>query len=599
MRRVVLLGDSSSLLQGSMCGRMGAILQTISNRTSSSSAASEAEAVNDANPNPNSKNDTSSGGMVGEDRLSWIERAAVALGASHPPKRPGEEEEAHLSFSLLSASNRHPHGHIAEDDRSSSSSSSLPRCPPGFRVVYEEGSSMFTLISDPVPIPSSSSSSPRFQDTVFIRCDVSSCFKPMPLRGDEDGGRRGGVGGGVECPAQRQATYKDAVLNKEAGLRLKVSRIKRQEQRRVMMEGVEARRALESNTGLVDDRLRRIADKIAADKQHQLHGVSGERLTGRGVQRDPRSGKLRLICSTRYSDPAAPAPSPIPLPSSSSSSSASVVQEISKAAVHQSLLNRYKRALATEKVAVDEGLEEVPVRFRVGVVVGRVDGEVGGGGPSSISKSDEQSLQELFGADNDTTKTTQSPSDSSSSRPRPPLTGLSLHACCSTVAPAGCLRVDSVSFLKDPALLLEPTDVDKHSQNSHLYQGPRLHQGHLSDSLCGDHDRQLNPLGTSPFNALTKAGHSLDRSPTGSKHYFRPDVLPSNSIYEKFGHWPVHTVSPALNTALVNSLRGRGVDDALAAFVHQYAQHVYLREKVLWRRKVMGVLRANNKSSTW
>ena len=502
------------------------------------------------------------------DRASWIERAAKVLGAAGRSKRSGEGEERHLG---------------GDEELTTTG---MPRCPPGFRVIYEEGSSMFTMVSEPVAIPpldGGDRSPSLFEDTVYIRCDVSSCFKPVPLQGDD------AVVDGVACPEGRQHVFRSAVLHKEASLRLKVGRIKRQEQRRGLMAAVESKRALEANTGLIDERLRRISEQLSSSAGGE-GGREGLGFRGEGGVRDVSGGKkLRLICSTRYSDPASPAPASTTAPSRQQPglSSSSLVQESSDPLIHQRLVNTYKRKVAIEKVAVDEGLEEVPVRFRVGVVMGRRANaaDLDGDGARGTTEEVAALVSELSGEPSSSSTPSLPPRGSLR-----PLTAVALHACCSTVAPAGCLRVDGVSFMHDAGLLLEPSDLAKHSANSLAYQGPRLHQSHLADQLCGGHNRHLNPRAVAPHNTHIKAGNSLDRNPSGSKDFFRPDALPENSIFERFGHWPVHTVSPPLNDAIVTALRARGVNDGLAAFVHQFAQHVYLREKVLWRRKINSAL---------
>lgn len=129
---------------------------------------------------------------------------------------------------------------------------------------------------------------------------------------------------------------------------------------------------------------------------------------------------------------------------------------------------------------------------------------------------------------------------------------------CASVA--STLVVDGLTFIPND---IYPLDT-LHGQEDvfrHLYQGPRWNQRQLAERACGD-CFQLSPVDLGRH----EGGSGSDHRRFGLHYEQEVDTL-----YDKFGHFPVHTVHPDLYNALLQYLEEVGMTDGMAALLEDIA----------------------------
>ena len=486
---------------------------------------------------------------------------------------------------------------------------------PHFDTSFEVGTGRFTLIGrGPC-------------EGVFVSCVVSAHHKPRLLQlgggnreaggGDEeeggqswDGTERARRANNSAAAAEDSAFIAEAAAGQKAyhrhlwtcaRQRLNVSRRKQQR-----------RRDAAAAAGLLANR----AATLEAFLQHQHNqnystggGSSSSSLKAmmdrHAAANKGRIGRMTLMCPPRPSDVVPPAPQEAapPPPLQRHQRHRGRLLEDAAAGVdnnpHRALAadpfeeerDRHRRQyLALDAIVAEDGGEQLPVRFRVGLLARKAaaasSSEVGATKADGIVGEKEKEEADVIadfmgGASEQQQQQQQQPNNNSNSGSAVKFTNRMLHLSCSTIAPAAALSVDGANFFADPTVFLE---TSLHSTDRALrgYLGPQLHQRHLANYACG-REGQLNK-----YLFPTLSGH-VDG--TSGATFFRPDVSPEVSIADRGAHLPVHTVPPRLHDALRGAVAARGVDDELALYVHRYAQYVFAHERLVWRQRLVSFVK--------
>ncbi|CCW63828.1 unnamed protein product [Phytomonas sp. EM1] len=129
----------------------------------------------------------------------------------------------------------------------------------------------------------------------------------------------------------------------------------------------------------------------------------------------------------------------------------------------------------------------------------------------------------------------------------------------------GQIVFDSVCFHNREPLFQEgPAKFD--TQLS--YRGPNLTQSSLAD-LVVNHMPSSSPL----WNGPQASAQPFDQS--------------SNFIVSpgsNYGHFPVHTVNPILTDKIASLFSIFGIDDNIAEFIQETAQHIQAQERSAWKQ---------------
>ncbi|EAN82284.1 hypothetical protein C3747_144g93 [Trypanosoma cruzi] len=150
--------------------------------------------------------------------------------------------------------------------------------------------------------------------------------------------------------------------------------------------------------------------------------------------------------------------------------------------------------------------------------------------------------------------------------------GITVEISCSSML--GFLIIDGVTT-HDGLITDSLVPREGYPIGEMLYQGPWLNQRALSESVLSVRSN-VNPL---------------DPWRQEQAFFFNRHVRPWISRFLRFGHSPVHTVKPEFADALFCFLECFYVDDDLAAFVERFAHEVQRKEREMWSKIVMDIIR--------